>query len=64
MNKNLSDNHKVKELKKRIDHLDNLLLQKKALVENELLQVENLCKELIKLHEQYKILSDKKGEEK
>lgn len=43
---------KIKELKKRITHLDNLLMQKKSLVENEMFQIENLCKELIKLNEQ------------
>lgn len=55
--------HKAKELKKRIEHLDVLLLQKKALVENELLQIENLCKELIKLHEQFHTITNKTDKE-
>lgn len=56
--------NKAKELKKRIDHLDILLLQKRALIENEMLQIENLCKELIKLHEQYKVIIHKSEETK
>ena len=53
---------KAKEIKKRIEHLDTLLMQKKSLVENEMFQIENLCKELIRLHEQLGSLQGKKDE--
>lgn len=53
---------KIKELKKRINHLDVLLTQKKSIVENELFQVENICKELIKLKDQLEKLESNKKE--
>jgi hypothetical protein len=53
---------KVGEIKKRIEHLDKLLMQKKSLVENEMFQIENICKEIIKLHEQLSNLEEKKDD--
>lgn len=50
---------KTKELKKRIEHLDKTLMQKKSLIENEMAQVENLCKEIIKLNEQLDFIQGK-----
>ena len=56
------ETQKVKDLRKRLDHLDKLLMQKKNLVDNEMFQIQNLCKEIIKINEQIDILEGKKEE--
>lgn len=56
----ISHHHKqIKSLKERVEHLNKLLVQKKTLIENEMLQTENLCKEIIKLQEQLETLEGK-----
>lgn len=52
------------DIKKRIESLEKSLFQKKSLIENELMQVENICKELIVLKDKIESLKNPHPENK